>query len=232
DAVSGAPAPRLPARERLRRVRRARARSAPSRGLAAVLSPRDAARGSDGARTGCRVSRAGPCRRDARAVDQGVGTRARADGTQERAFQDAASAAVARAAAAACAPRGARAGRADMAGSTQGTLVGRRRSDRSVTDASPRASDLRSFAPYAARQFEAPRTVEGGFMARRSRRSKSSGLPHLLVGLALGLAVAAGVYFSDLRSGAGLPDAARRPARPEESAARTQPNAMRSTGEA
>ncbi len=69
-------------------------------------------------------------------------------------------------------------------------------------------------------------------MARRSRRSKSSGLPHLLVGLALGLAVAAGVYFSDLRSGAGLPDAARRPARPEESAARTQPNATRSTGEA
>ena len=43
-------------------------------------------------------------------------------------------------------------------------------------------------------------------MARSSRRSKASGLPHLVVGLALGLAVAAGVYFSDVRSGAGLPE--------------------------
>ena len=51
-------------------------------------------------------------------------------------------------------------------------------------------------------------------MARRSRRSNTSGLPYLAVGLALGLAVAAGVYFSDLRSGAGLPESAQR-ARPE-----------------
>src|SRR5690606_21084747 len=47
-------------------------------------------------------------------------------------------------------------------------------------------------------------------MARSSRRSKASGLPHLVVGLVLGLAVAAGVYFSDLRSGAGLPEAVDR----------------------
>lgn len=38
-------------------------------------------------------------------------------------------------------------------------------------------------------------------MARRSRHSRPSGLPHLVVGLALGLAVAAGVYFSNVRSG-------------------------------
>lgn len=53
-------------------------------------------------------------------------------------------------------------------------------------------------------------------MARRSRRSNASGLPYLAVGLALGLAVAAGVYFSDLRSGLGVPaassDGARAPA--------------------
>lgn len=47
-------------------------------------------------------------------------------------------------------------------------------------------------------------------MARKRRRrsaasNRSSGLPFLGVGLALGLAVAAGVYFSDMRSGAGLP---------------------------
>lgn len=64
-------------------------------------------------------------------------------------------------------------------------------------------------------------------MARRSRRSNPSGLPHLLVGLALGLAVAAGVYFSDLRSGAGVP-IAERTARPE--TARTQPASPRTTG--
>src|SRR5690606_5929323 len=54
-------------------------------------------------------------------------------------------------------------------------------------------------------------------MARSSRRSKSSGLPHLAVGLALGLAVAAGVYFSDLRSGGGLPEALERAGRPQAS---------------
>ncbi len=43
-------------------------------------------------------------------------------------------------------------------------------------------------------------------MARRSRHSRSSGLPHLVVGLALGLAVAAGVYFSNVRSGGGVAD--------------------------
>ena len=68
-------------------------------------------------------------------------------------------------------------------------------------------------------------------MARRSRRSNSSGLPHLVVGLMLGLAVAAGVYFSDLRSGAGLPDSARRTARPEPAAERTEPLPTRTTGE-
>ncbi|HEX6993299.1 MAG TPA: SPOR domain-containing protein [Gammaproteobacteria bacterium] len=73
-------------------------------------------------------------------------------------------------------------------------------------------------------------------MARRSRRSNPSGLPHLVVGLALGLAVAAGVYFSDLRSGAGVPVAERttRPesARPVPAAARTQPAASRPAADA
>lgn len=47
-------------------------------------------------------------------------------------------------------------------------------------------------------------------MARRRRRNRSSGgggLSQLLLGLSLGLAVAAGVYFSDLRSG-DAPEAA------------------------
>src|SRR5690606_38491890 len=60
-------------------------------------------------------------------------------------------------------------------------------------------------------------------MARRSRRSNPSGLPHLLVGLALGLAVAAGVYFSDLRSGAGVPERPARAARQQAPAAPAQP---------
>jgi cell division protein FtsN len=55
-------------------------------------------------------------------------------------------------------------------------------------------------------------------MARSSRRSTASGLPHLVVGLVLGLAVAAGVYFSDLRSGVGLPEAVDRVLRPSPSA--------------
>src|SRR5690606_40487396 len=46
-------------------------------------------------------------------------------------------------------------------------------------------------------------------MARRSRPRSSSGLPYLVVGLSIGLAVAAGVYFSDLRSGAGVPTSSR-----------------------
>jgi len=46
-------------------------------------------------------------------------------------------------------------------------------------------------------------------MARRSRPRSSSGWPYLAVGLALGLAVAAGVYFSDLRSGLGVPTTQR-----------------------
>lgn len=54
-------------------------------------------------------------------------------------------------------------------------------------------------------------------MARR--RSKPSGLPYLFVGLTLGLAVAAGVYFSDLRSGAGLPQTVERVSRPREGTA-------------
>ena len=57
-------------------------------------------------------------------------------------------------------------------------------------------------------------------MATRSRRTRgrqSSGWPFLAVGLALGLAVAAGVYFSDLRS--GTPSAAR----PDPAASRGAP---------
>jgi len=56
-------------------------------------------------------------------------------------------------------------------------------------------------------------------MARRSRPRSSSGWPYLAVGLALGLAVAAGVYFSDLRSGAGVPSASPRSAPKTERAA-------------
>lgn len=47
-------------------------------------------------------------------------------------------------------------------------------------------------------------------MARRSRRPSASRVPYFAVGLALGLAVAAGVYFSDLRSGSGVPTASSR----------------------
>lgn len=46
-------------------------------------------------------------------------------------------------------------------------------------------------------------------MARRSRARSSSGWPYLVVGLSIGLAVAAGVYFSDFRSGAGVPKSSR-----------------------
>ena len=62
-------------------------------------------------------------------------------------------------------------------------------------------------------------------MARRSRPRSSSGLPYLAVGLALGLAVAAGVYFSDLRSGAGVPTPQRSAPRPERAAAPTETSA-------
>src|SRR5690606_25960702 len=61
----------------------------------------------------------------------------------------------------------------------------------------------------ATRRLGAGKHVGRGMARKRRRRSaasnRSSGLPFLGVGLALGLAVAAGVYFSDLRSGAGLP---------------------------
>ena len=67
-------------------------------------------------------------------------------------------------------------------------------------------------------------------MARRSRRSNPSGLPYLAVGLALGLAVAAGVYFSDLRSGAGVPERPARAARPATTPAPAQPASAARTG--
>src|SRR5690606_22064743 len=97
------------------------------------------------------------------------------------------------------------------AGARRVRCAGRSTSIRSRCDGtSHRRSELGSFGSRGAMGCGAARIDEGGFMARRSRRSQPSGLPYLAVGLALGLAVAAGVYFSDLRSGAGLPESAQR----------------------
>src|SRR5690606_38146918 len=229
DASSVAPPPRVPPRRRLRGVRAARARRAPQGGLAAVLVPRDVARGGDAKAAGRRIPRArasGGRTRTRRRARPG----ARADGAQGRAVPDAAAAPVPRAAAAPRSARASRRGCADMARGAPGALVRRRRSDRRLARLRRRRLPSRAVPVTTRTRLFRVRTAQLGArsrsrrassirarrpdfqeepMARRSRPRSSSGWPYLAVGLALGLAVAAGVYFSDLRSGLGVPTTQR-----------------------